>query len=87
MPDEKPREAKPAAPEKRTGENLYDLAEQGWVELVAAVEKIQNAANKLKRSARSIDGYDIEKAIVKHKPELMKKHLEALRAHRKENDL
>ena len=87
MPAEKPQDAKPAAPEKKTEENLYDLAEQGWAELIAAVEKIQSTANKLKKSPRSIDGYDIEKAIVKHKPELMKKHLEALRAHRKENDL
>jgi diadenosine tetraphosphate (Ap4A) HIT family hydrolase len=87
MPDEKPQDAKPAAPKTKTQENFYDLAEQGWAELIAAVEKIQSAANKLKKSARPIDGYDIQKAVVKHKPELMTKHLEALRAHRKENDL
>jgi hypothetical protein len=68
-------------------ENAYDLAEQGWRELIAAVSKIQSAANKLKKTERSIDGYDIEKAIVKHKPELMKKHLEGLQYHRKENKL
>lgn len=68
-------------------ENAYDQAEQGWRELIAAVDRIQAAANRLKKTERSIDGYDIEKAIVKHKPELMKKHLEGLVAHRKENKL
>ena len=68
-------------------ENPYDLAEQGWRDLIAAVDKIQAAANRLKKTERSIDGYDIEKAIVKHKPELMRKHLEGLVMHRKENKL
>ena len=82
MPD-KESPTPPSKPE----ENPYDLAEQGWCDLLSAVDKIQSAANKLKKTDRSIDGYDIEKAIVKHKPELMKKHLEGLRAHRKENEL
>jgi hypothetical protein len=82
MPDEAPN-----TPSGLKEENAYDLAEQGWRDLLAAVDKIQAAANKLKKSERSIDGYDIEKAIVKHKPELMKKHLDGLLAHRKENDL
>lgn len=68
-------------------ENPYEQAEQGWRDLIAAVDRIQGAANKLKKTERSIDGYEIEKALVKHKPELMKKHLEGLRAHRKENKL
>lgn len=68
-------------------ENPYNLAEQGWRDLLTAVDRIQAAANRLKKTERSIDGYDIEKALVKHKPELMKKHLEGLLAHRKENKL
>jgi len=83
MPDETAPAPVPPAKE----ENPYDLAEQGWRDLIAAVDRIQAAANKLKKTERSIDGYDIEKAIVKHKPELMKKHLEGLLAHRKENKL
>jgi hypothetical protein len=83
MSDEKPVAPLPDA----KAENPYDQAEQGWRELISAVDKIQAAANKLKKTERRIDGYDIEKAIVKHKPELMKKHLEGLLAHRKENKL
>lgn len=81
-----PDEDTPSVPVSKE-ENEYDLAEQGWRDLIAAVDKIQTAANRLKKTDRSIDGYDIEKAIVKHKPELMKKHLEGLLAHRKENKL
>lgn len=65
----------------------YDLAEEGWVELVAATDKIQQAANLIKKTERSIDGYNIERALVKHKPDLMKDHLEGLRQHRKTNDV
>lgn len=82
MPDEKT-----PTPKSPIEENAYDLAEQGWRDLIAAVDKIQSAANKLKKGERSIDGYEIEKAIVKHKPELMRKHLDGLLAHRKENEL
>lgn len=60
----------------------YDLAEEGWVELVAAANKIQQAANLMKKTERSIDGYNVERALVKHKPDLMKDHLEGLRGHR-----
>ena len=73
-------ESAPEAP------NQYDLAEQGWSELDAAAEKIQKAANALKKSENSIDGYSIERALRRHKPELIKEHLRGLRDHRKETD-
>ena len=65
----------------------YDLAEQGWAELVAAAAKIQDAANQLKKTDKSIDGYNIERALIKHKPDMMKEHLEGLKLHRSENKL
>ncbi len=67
--------------------NPYDEAEAGWEALIAAAKQIQVAANRIKESPRSLDGYEIERALRKHKPELMKEHLEALRKHRKENRL
>ncbi|MCZ7649321.1 MAG: hypothetical protein M5U26_29370 [Planctomycetota bacterium] len=63
---------------------LYDQAEEGWRELVAAAGKILEAAGKLKKTERSIDGYNIERAVLKHKPELMSQHLDGLVEHRKE---
>jgi hypothetical protein len=63
-------------------ENAYAEAEEGWKDLVAAAARIQAAANRVKNGPRSIDGYDIEKTLRKHKPELMKGHLEGLQAHR-----
>ena len=68
-------------------ENAYELAEQGWKDLIAASDKIQRAANILKKSEQSIDGYNIERALIKHKPEMMKSHLEGLVQHRKDNKL
>ncbi|HYG75507.1 MAG TPA: hypothetical protein VEK08_10935 [Planctomycetota bacterium] len=65
--------------------NPYQMAEDGWSELVAAAAKIQAAANLLKKGEKSIDGYNIERSLNKHKPDLMKQHLEGLRLHRKEN--
>lgn len=73
--------------EEAKEQSPYDLAEEGWAELVAAVDKIQRAANLIKKTERSIDGYNIERALVKHKPDLMKDHLEGLRQHRKTNDV
>lgn len=68
-------------------ENAYDLAEQGWKDLIDAADKIQRAANALKKGENSIDGYNIERALIKHKPDMMKSHLEGLQAHRKDNKL
>jgi hypothetical protein len=82
-PSPVPASAPPAVP---TGEkNPYDLAEEGWIELAAAAAKIQSAANQLKKGPRSVDGYGIEKALLKHKPALIKEHLDTLRDHRSEN--
>ena len=67
--------------------NPYQLAEEGWADLVAAAAKVQAAADKLKQTERSIDGYNIERALNKHKPLMMQQHLEGLREHRKENKL
>ncbi|HEY3323846.1 MAG TPA: hypothetical protein VGP72_25565 [Planctomycetota bacterium] len=65
----------------------WQLAEEGWAELAAAAAKIQAAANAIKKTDRSIDGYNIERSLNKHKPHLMTEHLEGLRQHRKENKL
>jgi hypothetical protein len=67
--------------------NGYDEAEAGWKDLMAAVARIQAAANRIKGGPRAIDGYEIEKALRKHKPELIREHLEGLQRHRKENHL
>ena len=68
-------------------ENPWQMAEEGWAELVQAAEKIQAAANLIKKTERSIDGYNIERSLNKHKPHLMQEHLDGLREHRKENKL
>ena len=65
-------------------ENPYDEAEAGWSDLIRAAERILAAANRIKDGERSIDGYEIERTLRKHKPELMRGHLEGLRQHRKE---
>ncbi len=66
-------------------ENAYDEAEAGWEDLIKAAARIQSAANRIKNGPRSIDGYEIERALRKHKPEIMKTHLEGLRQHRKDS--
>lgn len=63
------------------------MAEEGWAELVAAANKIQSAANAIKKTDRSIDGYNIERSLNKHKPLLMKEHYDGLKEHRKSNKL
>ncbi len=68
-------------------DNAYDEAEAAWRDLIAAAARLQAAANRVKNSRRSIDGYEIERALRKHKPELMAGHLEGLQNHRKENRL
>jgi hypothetical protein len=68
-------------------QNPWQMAEEGWQELIAAAQKIQNAANAIKKGERSIDGYNIERSLNKHKPHLMTEHYEGLKAHRKENSL
>jgi hypothetical protein len=70
-----------------TEPNLYDLAEAAWLGLIAAADRLQSVANRMKKTARSVDGYGIEKALIKHRPDLMKRHLENLKAHRKEHGL
>jgi len=65
--------------------NGYDEAEAGWKDLITAANRIQAAANRIKGGSRPIDGYEIEKALRKHKPEMMKEHLEGLQKHRREN--
>jgi len=66
---------------------LYDQIEQGWRDLIAAAQKINDAVALLKKTDQSIDGYNIERAMIKHKPHLFNEHLENLLAHRKENKL
>jgi len=66
-------------------ENAYDEAEAGWQDLIQAALRIQGAANRIKDFPRSNAGYEIERTLRKHKPELMKTHLEGLRAHRRQN--
>lgn len=66
-------------------ENAYAEAEAGWQDLIQAAARIQAAANRIKDGPRSIDGYEIERTLRKHKPEMMKTHLEGLQAHRREN--
>ena len=68
-------------------DNPYAEAEAGWQDLIAATKRIQAAANRIKDGARSIDGYEIERTLRKHRPELMKQHLEGLQRHRRENRL
>jgi hypothetical protein len=65
-------------------ENPYDEAEAAWKELIAAAKRLQAAANLLKEGERSVDGYEVERALRKHRPELMERHLEGLRDHRKD---
>ena len=68
-----------------SAENPYEEAERGWQDLIAAANRILAAANKIKTGARSVDGYEIERTLKKHKPELMRKHLEGLQSHRREH--
>ena len=65
----------------------YDEAEAGWADLIAAAARIQTAANQIKEGERSIDGYEIERTLRKHRADLMKGHLEGLRQHRKDHRL
>ena len=67
--------------------NPWQSAEEGWGELIAAAKKIQAAADEIKKGDRSIDGYNIERSLNKHKPDLMKQHLDGLKEHRKSNSL
>ena len=67
--------------------NPWQDAEDGWKELVAAAMKIQAAANEIKKGTRSIEGYNIERSLNKHKPDLMKEHLADMQEHRKLNGL
>lgn len=65
--------------------NAYDRVEQGWRDLIDAANRIQAAANEIKKGSRSVDGYEIERALKKHKPEMLRKHLEGLQEHRRQN--
>jgi hypothetical protein len=66
-------------------DNPWDEAEAGWNDLVNAAARIQLAASRIKESDRSFDGYEIERTLRRHRPDLMKEHLEGLRKHRKDN--
>jgi len=68
-------------------ENPWQMVEEGWSELMQAANKIQAAADIIKKGERSIDGYNIERALNKHKPHLIEEHLKGLREHRQENKL
>jgi hypothetical protein len=68
-------------------ENPWQTAEEGWAELVAAAAKIQAAADAIKKTDRSVDGYNVERSLNKHKPDLMKMHYEGLKEHRKANSV
>ncbi|MCH2372954.1 MAG: hypothetical protein MK538_02130 [Planctomycetes bacterium] len=70
-----------------TAENPYAEAIAGWEDLIAAANRILAAATEIKEGDRSVDGYEIERALKKHKPELMRKHLAGLQEHRRENRL
>jgi hypothetical protein len=67
--------------------NPYDEAEAGWRDLIAAAERILAAAQQIKQGENSIDGYEIERAVKKHKLDMMRKHLDGLRQHRADNRL
>jgi len=56
-------------------------AEKHWENLIAAAEGIQQCADALKKSTRSRDGYDMEKALGWHRIEKMRVHLQGLRLH------
>ncbi len=68
-------------------DNAWDEAEAGWQDLINAVQRIQSAANRIKETDRSFDGYEIERTLRRHRPELIKQHLEGLRQHRKDNEV
>ena len=63
----------------------WQMAEEGWDDLAKAAAKVQAAANLIKKTDRSIDGYNIERSLIKHKPHLMAEHLANLRLFRQEN--
>lgn len=67
--------------------NPWQTCEDGWRDLVAAAAKIQAAADEIKKGPRSVDGYNIERSLNKHKPDLMKEHLAGLKDHRGKNGL
>ncbi|MCY3020436.1 MAG: hypothetical protein NTW87_15560 [Planctomycetota bacterium] len=67
--------------------NPWQLAEEGWEDLLRAAATIQAAADAIKKTERSVEGYNIERSLNKHKPDLMPRHLENLRDHRKANKL
>ncbi|MFH0940050.1 MAG: hypothetical protein V1899_12330 [Planctomycetota bacterium] len=74
--------------EQNENTNPWQMAEEGWAELIKATAKIQAAADAIKKTDCSIDGYNIERALNKHKPQLMEEHLNGLREHRQsQNDL
>ncbi len=67
--------------------SMWLMAETGWAELIAAADKIQKAANLIKQSEHSIHGYNIERALAKHKPHLMQEHYTSLKEFREESKL
>ena len=49
-----------------TAENPYAEAIAGWEDLIAAANRILAAATEIKEGDRSVDGYEIERALKKH---------------------
>jgi CO/xanthine dehydrogenase Mo-binding subunit len=74
--------------EYRTGAQEHAYIETNGVIAVPEVDGGVTPANAYKvieAGANAIDGYEIEKAPRKHKPEMMKEHLEGQRNHRRQN--
>ena len=65
------------------------LAQAGADVAVASrsLAESQAAADEIKKGEHSIDGYNIERSLNKHKPDLMKLHYAGLKEHRKEHKL
>lgn len=54
---------------------IYRSALIGWSDLLKASERIQYACNELKKTDQSISGFQIEKALNKHKVHLIAAHM------------
>jgi len=62
---------------------LFKEVEQGWLDLEAAAQRIQAAADKLKETDKSIAGFQVEKALNKHKAYLIPAHRQNLQEYMK----
>ena len=82
-----PPAAEPPAAHPAVTLNPWQMAEEGWAALIAAAEKVQRAANLIKQTEHSVHGYNIERALNKHKPHLLEEHYRGLKDFRQENKL